>query len=42
VRVEPPLAHELLMEELDAAAHDPEYRRVLEGIPALERAIRSW
>jgi glucose-6-phosphate dehydrogenase assembly protein OpcA len=42
VRIPPPESHELLMEELDVAAHDPEYRKVLEGIPALERAIRSW
>lgn len=42
VRIPPPESHELLMEELDVAAHDPEYRRVLEGIPALERAIHSW
>jgi glucose-6-phosphate dehydrogenase assembly protein OpcA len=42
VRVTPPQLHELLMDELDAAAHDPEYRRVLEGVPALERAMRGW
>jgi glucose-6-phosphate dehydrogenase assembly protein OpcA len=42
VRIEPPQPHELLMDELDAPAHDPEYRRVLGDVPALERALRGW
>jgi hypothetical protein len=41
VRVVPPPPHELLMDELDAAAHDPEYRRILDGIPPLARAVQS-
>jgi glucose-6-phosphate dehydrogenase assembly protein OpcA len=42
VRIEPPQPHELLMEELEAAAHVPAYREVLEGVVPLEHAMRAW
>ncbi len=42
VRIPPPHPHELLMDELEAAAHDPEYRRVLNGVQPLERATHAW
>ncbi len=42
VRIESAQSHELLMEELDAAAHEAAYRRVLEGVVPLEKAIRGW